>query len=143
MLEEIVEFTPAPWTRTRICGGAGRGIGLLTKVNSTGSPRSSWERISNIESHAVAVTVISLLVSGRTSDIEHENPSSRLDDGWMMRRVYSEHCVVVLRRLRDWLNDVPVLYDLAVFQTEEVYDGVSSLAWILNPMAVQDDHVSV
>jgi hypothetical protein len=54
-----------------------------------------------------------------------------------------EHRIAVGRGLRDGLDDIPVLYHFAILDTEEVGNGIPPFSGFANPMAVQDDDVSV
>src|SRR6218665_1254520 len=55
----------------------------------------------------------------------------------------SEHRIGVGRGLWNRLDGIPVLDDLAVFQPEDVDDGVSAGAWLPHRMDMQDHEVAI
>src|SRR6516162_4134481 len=54
-----------------------------------------------------------------------------------------EHRVVVGRFFRDWLDDIPMFDDLAVFQLVNIHDGITARARRLHAVDMVDDVVAV
>ena len=53
-----------------------------------------------------------------------------------------EHCIVIGRGLGNFLQHIPMLDDLAVFETENIYDRHAAIARLANQMAMRHNQVT-